>query len=68
MAAWHITWTNKSDMLLNTSLWSSMQDLQNCIRELGVKEAVYKEDFESLELMKFSAGMRDFVLQQAPPH
>lgn len=54
--------------MLNTGLWSSMEDLQNCIRELGMKEAIYEEDFESPDLMKFSVGMRDLILQQAPPH
>ena len=45
-----------------------MDDLQNYIRELGMKEAIYEEDFESPDRMKFSAGMRDLILQQAPPH
>ena len=33
-----------------------------------MKEAIYEEDFESPDMMKFSAGMRDLMLQQAPPH
>ena len=45
-----------------------MEDLHNYIRELGMKEAIYEEDFESPDMMKFSAGMRDLILQQAPPH
>ena len=40
MAACHITWTNKSDIPLNTGLWSSAEDVQNYIRELGMKEAI----------------------------
>jgi len=31
MAACCAAWTNKSDIPLNTSLWSSMEDLQNYI-------------------------------------
>ena len=31
MAACCATWTNKTDIPLNTSLWSSMEDLQNYI-------------------------------------
>ena len=45
-----------------------MEVSQNYIRELGMKEAIYEEDFESPDMMKFSAGMRDLILQQAPPH
>ena len=40
MAACHATRTNKSDILLNMGLWSSMEDLQNYIQELGMKEAI----------------------------
>ena len=32
-----------------------------------MKEAIYEEDFESPDMIKFSAGMRDLILQQAPP-
>ena len=67
-ATCHETWTNKSDIPLNIGLWSSVEDLQNYIQELGMKEAIYEEDFESSDMMKFSAGMRDLILQQAPPH
>lgn len=59
---------NKNDRTLNTSLWSSAGDLQNYIGELGMKVAVYEDAFESLDLIKFSAGMRDLILQQDPPH
>ncbi len=33
-----------------------------------MKEAIYEDAFESLDLMKFLAGMRDLILQQDPPH
>lgn len=59
---------NKNDRTLNTSLWSSTGDLQNYIGELGMKVAVYEDAFESLDLIKFSAGMRDLILQQDTPH
>lgn len=65
MAACRATWTNKNDIPLITSLWSSTEDLQNYIRELSMKVAIYEEDFESLDI---SAGMRDVILQQALPH
>ncbi len=45
-----------------------MEDLQTYIHELGMKAAIYEETFESLGLAKFSAGMRDLILQQAPSH
>ena len=44
-----------------------MEDVQNYIRELGMKEAIYEEDFESPDTIKFSAGMRDLILKQVPP-
>lgn len=37
---------------------NNMEELQSFIRELGMKEAV----------VKFMAGMRDLILQQAPSH
>lgn len=40
----------------------------NYIRELGLKEAVYEDTFESLDLIQFSAVMRTLILQQVPPH
>ncbi len=43
-----------------------MEDLQTYICELGMEEATYEEAFESLDLVKFSAGMRDLILQLAP--
>lgn len=55
-------------MPLNTGSSTSMGDLQNYIRELGMKEAVCEDAFESLDVMKFSAGIRDLILQQAPAH
>lgn len=39
MAACHMVWLNKSDIPLNTGLWSSMENLQNYIREIQGKEA-----------------------------
>lgn len=66
MAACCITWPNKADVSVHTGLWSSMEDLQTYICELGMEEATYEEAFESLDLVKFSAGMRDLILQLAP--
>ena len=45
-----------------------MEDLQTYICELGMREAIYEKRFESLDLAKFSARMRDLILQQAPSH
>lgn len=36
------------------------------IHKLEMKEAVYKEAFESPDLVKFFTGMRNLILQQAP--
>lgn len=33
-----------------------------------MKVEIYKNDFESPDLIKFSAGIRDIILQQALPH
>lgn len=67
MAVCRLTWSNRSDVPKNTGLWTSVEDLQNYIKELGMKEAIYDNAFESPDLVEFSAGMRDLVLQ-APPH
>ena len=45
-----------------------MEDLQNYICELGIREAIYEDSFEGPGMVKFSAGMRDLILQQAPSH
>ena len=69
MAACRMVWPNKSDIPLNSGLWSTMEDLQNYICELGIREAIYEDSFEGPDMVKFSAaGMRDLILQQAPPH
>jgi len=63
-----MAWHNKSDIPLHTGLWSPMVDLQNYIRELGIREAIYEDTFENPDLVKFSAGMGDLIQQQAPSH
>lgn len=68
MAACRMVWPNQSDIPLHTGMWSSMEDLQNYIRELGVREAIYEDTFDGPDMVKFSAGMRDLILQQAPSH
>ena len=45
-----------------------MEDLQSYIHELGVREAIYEDTFDGPDMVKFSAGMRDLILQQAPSH
>ena len=63
-----MVWPNKSDIPLHTGMWSPMEDLQNYVCELGVREAIYEDIFDGPDLVKFSAGMRDLILQQAPSH
>jgi len=57
-----------SDILLHAGLWSSMEDLQNYIHELGIREAIYEDTFDSPDMVRFSVGMRDLILQLAPGH
>jgi len=45
-----------------------MEDLQNYIHELGIREAIYEDTFDSPDMVRFSVGMRDLILQQAPSH
>ena len=45
-----------------------MEYLQNFIRELGIREAIYEDSFESPDIVRFTAGMRDLILKQAPSH
>ena len=66
MAACRMVWPNKSDIALNSGLWSTVEDLQNYICELGIREAIYEDSFEGPDMVKLSAGMRDLILQQAP--
>ena len=68
MAICRMVWPNKSGIPLHTRLWSSKEDLQNYIRGLGMREAIYGETFESTDLVKFLSGIRDLILQQAPFH
>jgi len=65
MAACHTTWPSRAVIPLHTGLWSSLEDLQTYIHELGLREAIYEETFESLDLAKFSAAIRDLIFQQA---
>jgi len=65
MAACRMAWPN--DIPLHTGLWSSMEDLQNYICELVIGEAIYKDTFESSDLLKFSAGMRDLICNRPLP-
>lgn len=62
MAAYGITWLNESNVLVNTGLWTSMEELQNYIRELRMSELTYDDAFRSPDLVKFSAAMRDLIL------
>ena len=68
MAECRIVWPNKTDIPLNIGLWSSMEDLQNYTRDLGMREAIYEDSYDSADMIKFSAGMQDLILQQAPSH
>lgn len=63
MAACRITWPNKSGVPMDTGLWTSMEELQNHVRELEMKEALNDDIFESPDLVKFLAGMRCVILQ-----
>ena len=45
-----------------------MEDLQNYTRDLGMREAIYEDSYDSADMIKFSAGMQDLILQQAPSH
>ena len=55
MAACRMVWPNKSDIPLHTGLWSSTEDLQNYICELGIREAIYEDTFDSSDMVRFSA-------------
>lgn len=63
------SWPNKSELLINTGLRSSMEQLHNHPRESGMKEATHDDAFESPDLVKFSAAMRELTFQpsSSPP-
>lgn len=50
MATCHMSWPNKTDIPLHIGLWSSMEELQNYIFELGMREEMYEEKFEIPDL------------------
>lgn len=68
MAACRIIWPIRSDMLINSNLWTSMEELQNYIKVIGMKEVICDDAFRSLDLAKFSAEMRGLILQQSPSY
>ena len=68
MAACRMVWPNKSDIPLHTGLWSSTEYLPNYIRELGIREAIYEDSFDSPDTVRVSVEMKDLILQQAPSH
>lgn len=45
-----------------------MEEHQNSIQKLGTREAIYEDIFKNSDLVKFTTGLRDVILQQAPPH
>ena len=45
-----------------------MEDLPNYICELGIREVIYEDTSDSPDMVRFSVGMRDLILQQAPSH
>ena len=59
MEACCMVWPNKSDIPLCIGIWSSMEDLQNYICELGVRKAISEDTFDGPDMIKFSEGMRD---------
>ena len=58
----------KWDIPLYTGLWSSTEYLPNYIRELGIREAIYEDSFDSPDTVRVSVEMKDLILQQAPSH
>lgn len=67
-AVCRIMWPNESYILVNTSLWTSMEELQTYITELGMRETIYDDTHESPDLLKFSTEMKELILQLEPPH
>lgn len=63
IAAHRIMQPNKSSAPVKTRLWTSMEENQNYIIELGMKEAIHGDAFESPDLVSFSAWMEDLILQ-----
>lgn len=47
--------------------WESIQEMQQLLRELGMRQAIYAPLFESLDQAAFTAGMKAKILQSAPP-
>lgn len=67
MAVCRITWPYKSDVLINAGLWTSMEELQIYIRELGKKEAIYDDAFQSPDLVKFDGDEGPHIRTSSSP-
>lgn len=68
MAMCRITWLNNINIPTNTGWWTLMEELYYYIREVGMKETICDDTFKSADLVKFSTGVRDLILQEIPPH
>lgn len=68
MAMCIITWLNNINIPTNTGWWTLMEELYYYTREVGMKETICDDTFKSADLVKFSTGVRDLILQEIPPH
>ena len=59
-------WPNEGDIPMPPPLWQTMEELQELLRELGMKHAVCTERFQEPDDEIFTAGIKDTVLETAP--
>lgn len=59
-------WPNEGDLPMAWPCWTFMPELQVFPREMGMQNAIYIKSFEGPDMVPFTAGMWDCIIQMAP--
>lgn len=65
MAGCRATWPNEGQLPMSVPRWGPMAELQTSLQEMGMRHAIYDDDFLGPEAMTFTTGMSDHILQAA---
>ena len=66
-AAIRAVWPNQGDSPYLPTSWKTCAELQQVLRELGMKTIIYNMDPQGPNEESFTVGMRNLVLHAAPP-
>ena len=59
-------WANGVFVLRHVDAWEFIEGVQQILRELGMRQAIYAPVFESPDRATFFAGMKAKLLQSSP--